>query len=88
MGEETLQELFEKMHGDACNFLDYGEQFMERLREQETESTSMIKDFGSKEIDRQVWVCEKCGGLYLSSYRADAPKYCPNCGRRVKNDEV
>jgi rubrerythrin len=49
-------------------------------------TTRMIKDFGSKEIDRQVWVCEECKQKCLTSYRSDAPKFCPNCGKKVKND--
>lgn len=86
--EMALQELFERMNGDAYNFLDYCEKFMKMLREQVSESTSMIKSCGSQEIDRQVWVCEKCGRTCLTSYRVKAPKYCPCCGRKIKNDEV
>lgn len=86
--EMTLHELFEKMHGDTCNFLNYCEKFMERLRDQEAESTILIRSYGSKEIDRQVWVCQKCEITCLTSYRSKAPRYCPNCGRKVKNAEV
>lgn len=86
--EMTLHELFEKMHGDAYNFLDCCEKFMERLRNQEAESISMIKGYGSKEIDKQVWVCQKCEMTCLTSYRSKAPKYCPCCGRKVENAEV
>ena len=87
MSEKTLQELFKTMNNDVYNILDYYEKFMERLREQETESTSMIKSCGSQESDRQVLVCEKCEKTCLTSYRADAPDFCPNCGRKVVNHE-
>ena len=83
MSEKTLQELFEKMNGDAYNFLDYCEKFIEKLREPGPESTSMIKSCGSQEIDRQVWVCEKCEKTCLTSYRSKPPKYCPCCGKKV-----
>ena len=52
----------------------------------EPASTSMLKSYGSEEVDRQVWVCKKCGMKCLTGYHSVAPKHCPNCGRKVKND--
>lgn len=83
---ETVQELLDALDESVDKFFRDYEKVKKELHKQEKNTTKMIKEYASPEIDRKVWVCEECKSKCLTSYRANSPRFCPNCGKKVKND--
>lgn len=88
MANETIEKIFNSLDSSIDEVLRDYDKVKNELHKQEREVTTMVKKYGSSEIDQQVWVCEKCGITCLTSYRSKPPYYCPCCGRKVKNAEV
>lgn len=52
------------------------------LKAQEPEETRLVRHFSRPNVYADLWLhCEKCNGRVDDRYR---PKFCPECGRKVK----
>lgn len=55
------------------------------LKEQEPQETRLVRHYSRPGVYADLWLhCEKCGGRSDNNYK---PKYCPECGRKVKWDD-
>ena len=53
------------------------------LREQEPQETRHMRHYSRPGVYADLWLhCEKCG--YVTGIIARMHKYCPECGRKVK----
>lgn len=59
---------------------------LELLKEQEPQETRLVHHYSRPGVYADLWLhCEKCGGRSDNSHYYK-PKYCPECGRKVKWD--
>jgi rubrerythrin len=55
---------------------------LELLKAQEPDETRLVRHYSRPNVYADLWLhCEKCGGVVDNRYR---PKFCPECGRKVK----
>ena len=62
---------------------DIASDALELLKEQEPQETRLVRHYSRPGVYADLWLhCEKCGGkIDYGPYR---PKFCPECGRKVK----
>ncbi len=52
------------------------------LKAQEPEETRLVRHYSRPNVYADLWLhCEKCGGRVDNRYK---PKFCTECGRKVK----
>ncbi len=57
------------------------------LKEQEPQETRFVRHYSRPGVYADLWLyCEKCGGRVDDEFYR--PKFCPECGRKVKWDEA
>lgn len=73
---------FDPMKESGCSSAMMGDA-LALLQDQETR---LVRHYSRPGVYADLWLhCEKCGGRIDDRYM---PKYCPDCGRKVKRDEA
>lgn len=58
------------------------EQVKVLLKAQEPDETRLVRHYSRPNVYADLWLhCEKCGGRVDDRYK---PKFCPECGKKVK----
>lgn len=78
--EYTFRER-QQLHGSVIAAI---QDALELLKVYEPDETRLVRRYSRPNVYADLWLhCEKCGGRVDNRYK---PKFCPECGRKVKWD--
>ena len=68
--------------GLCIDFVQIIDNALMLLKAQEPDETRLVRHYSRPNVYADLWLhCEKCGGRVDNRYK---PKFCPECGRKVK----